>query len=623
MKKLFFLLTIVMVIFTSCQNNPNVTNASQPLSAVPHWAEEVVWYQIFVERFCNGDTTNDPTTEDIRFAYPDSIPADWAITPWTQDWYKADAYFAHTGLTKFQDNLQLRRYGGDLQGVLNKLDYLSDLGISAIYFNPLNDAPSMHKYDPRYWHHIDRNFGPNPREDARLMKNETQSNPDNWIFTHADSLFLKVINACHQRGIKVIVDYSWNHSGMDFWALNDIRKNGKDSPFADWYDIESFDNPATPEDEFKYKGWYHIKYLPEMRKKIIGQDSIFPFNGNLASQAAKDHIFAVAARWLDPNKDGNPNDGIDGFRLDVAAEIPMGFWPEFRQKVRAINPQAYLVGEVWWQKWPDELMDPRPFLKDSMFDAIMNYRWYRCAHQFFAQAEPAIGAKAFADSLEQLLSGIDASNNRVLMNLTSSHDSPRTLTSLFNTHKYKYNAKPYDDPNYKVNKPDSLTFKKLKMLWVHQFTYIGAPHIWYGDEVGMWGADDPDTRKPMVWSELSYANESHHPIHKVQPPDAVFADTGLYQFVKKLIRIRNENPCLVYGDFKVLVTNDTSMLFIYQREYQNQKIKVVMNNSTDLQVVQIPEYSNIDNLIFATDNQMVLNESGWLTLPPFSAGIIK
>ncbi|HAN00093.1 MAG TPA: alpha-amylase [Marinilabiliales bacterium] len=625
MKKVFPFFVLLFFCSFACQNPKNDYQQTVPehFTKVPEWAKEVVWYQIFVERFRNGDSTNDPTPDDIRFAYPDSIPADWEITPWTQDWYKPDGYFLHSGLTQFQDNLQLRRYGGDLQGVLDKLDYLSDLGITAIYFNPLNDAPSLHKYDPRYWHHIDRNFGPDPKGDAKIIQSEDPANPQNWQWTQADQLFLKVVEACHRRGIKVIVDYSWNHTGMDFWALNDIRKHGKDSPFADWYAIESFDNPSTPENELKYKGWYHIKYLPEIQKAVVGNDSVFPFEGNFQSPSVKEHIFAVAARWLDPNKDGNPADGIDGFRLDVAAEIPLGFWPEFRSKVREINPEAYLVGEVWWQKYPDDLMDPRPFLKGTMFDAVMNYRWYRPTRQFFSQAEPAIGPKAFADSMKQILEGINPYNAQVMMNLTASHDAPRTATSLYNKNKYKFRAKPYDDANYRIEKPDGETRWIQKMLLIHQYTFVGAPHIWYGDEVGMWGADDPDTRKPMVWGDITYEPETSYPQGKLRKPDVVETDTQLFQFIKELIQLRKQHPALVHGTLEFLVTEDKNGTLLYKRTYNGDVIWVAFNISKNQQTITLEGIEDGLHSFYsvAPTSQKVLGEKLDVTLRPQSGGV--
>ncbi|NJO89112.1 MAG: hypothetical protein HC831_09245 [Chloroflexia bacterium] len=167
-KLAYFILLLAFILNFSCNQEATregTETASVEISRVPEWPKTAIWYQIFVERFRNGDPSNDPTREDIKNTYPDSIPGNWAITPWGQDWYQPDAYFENSNLNKKWDNLQLRRYGGDLQGVIDELDYLESLGINAIYFNPLNDSPSLHKYDPRHWRHIDRNFGPDPKKD--------------------------------------------------------------------------------------------------------------------------------------------------------------------------------------------------------------------------------------------------------------------------------------------------------------------------------------------------------------------------------------------------------------------------------------------------------------------------
>ena len=148
----------------------------------------------------------------------------------------------------------MRRFGGDLQGVLDKLDYLHRLGVTAVYFNPLNDAPSLHKYDARNYRHIDRTFGPDPVGDTRIMAAENPADPQTWRWTAADRLFLKVIRELHRRRMKVILDYSWNHIGVTFWAWQDLLKKQSQSRFRNWYAIDSFDDPATPANEFRYKG---------------------------------------------------------------------------------------------------------------------------------------------------------------------------------------------------------------------------------------------------------------------------------------------------------------------------------------------------------------------------------
>lgn len=587
---ILFLLLSLTFCKTENENSDNANSVDTTLkdiSYVPEWSKEVVWYQIFPERFRNGDSLNDPRPKDILGSYPDFVPEGWNITPWGSDWYKPDPWFNNSSLPDQWNNLQLRRYGGDLQGIIDKLDYLSELGINAIYFNPLNDSPSLHKYDPRHWRHIDRNFGPDPEGDQKIINSEDPVNPDTWKWTSADSLFLKLLQECKKREIRIIMDYSFNHTGREFWAFKDIQENGENSQVADWFEIESFDNPATEENEFSYKGWAGVIWMPEMNKDIIGDENEMPFEGNLHSEGAKKHIFAVAKRWLDPNNDGDPSDGIDGYRLDVAAEVPMGFWVDFRKVVRDINPEAYLIGEIWWKKWPEELMFPHNFLKGDMFDAIMNYRWYRPARNYFANAPDEMKPSEFVEMLKEKTDGIDMNNLQAMMNLLASHDAPRVSTSLYNPGIYKYQVKPYDNPDYKIEKPDEQTLKIQKMVLIHQFSFIGAPHIWYGDEVGMWGADDPDCRKPMVWDDIEYENEIHHPFDKKRRKDSVQQDTELLTFYKKLIKLRKNNKILIYGDIDYILADDINNTFAYSRFNQDEEILVIFNKSNVAKKVRV------------------------------------
>jgi cyclomaltodextrinase len=185
-------------------------------------------------------------------SYPGALPAGWSVTHWGHDWYGHEPWLDSVNADGFYSKIQARRYGGDLQGVLDKMDYIQSLGITAIYFNPLNDSPSLHKYDAASYTHIDRNFGPDPKSDAELMNSENHNDPSTWKWTSADKLFLNVISEFHRRGIKVIMDYSWNHTGRVFWALNDIRKNGRNSEFNEWYSIIEYDDPSTPSDTSVY-----------------------------------------------------------------------------------------------------------------------------------------------------------------------------------------------------------------------------------------------------------------------------------------------------------------------------------------------------------------------------------
>ncbi|MDA3953324.1 MAG: glycoside hydrolase family 13 protein [Bacteroidales bacterium] len=587
---ILFLVLFVANISFSCSNNNQIdqNSSKSEISYIPEWSQKVIWYQIFVERFRNGDTSNDPTANDIIGTYPDSIPGNWHITAWGSDWYKPDDYFSKSPLPSKWDNLQLRRYGGDLQGVIDKLDYIQSLGITAIYFNPLNDSPSLHKYDPRNWRHIDRNFGPDPVKDLEMINDENPGDPDTWEWTTADNLFLDLVKKCHERGIKVIMDYSWNHTGSEFWAFKDIQEKGEKSEFADWFEINSFDDPATEKNEFSYDGWAGVQYMPEMKKDLLGSHDDVPLEGNLHSENAKQHIFNITKRWLDPNNDGDPSDGVDGYRLDVAEKIPIGFWRDYRKVVKDINPEAYLVGEIWWKSWPDELMLPTYYLQGDMFDATMNYRWYRPVRHFFADAPEIMKPSEFVEDLKDKLQGIDEGRLQAMMNLVSSHDAPRISTSLYNNGKYKYKAKPWENQDYKIDKPDEKTRKIQEMLLIHQYTFIGAPHIWYGDEVGMWGSDDPCTRKPMVWEDIVYEDEKAHPFNQKRKIDKVELDTSLLGFYKKLIQIRKTNQSLMFGDIEFSLIDDENRTLAYNRVLESNEVVVAFNKSESNKVLNIP-----------------------------------
>ncbi|MBT8399978.1 MAG: hypothetical protein KJO98_05840, partial [Rhodothermia bacterium] len=277
--------------------NRRASNTGASISeSPPGWSTEAIWYQIFVERFRNGDSSNDPRVEDIQGSDPLEYPADWQPMRWTQDWYERAEWEKNTG-RDFYFTAQLRRYGGDLQGVLDRLDYLEDLGVTAVYFNPLNDAPSLHKYDARNYRHVDRNFGPDPDGDARIIADEDPADPTTWQWTSADSLFLALVEAMHSRGIRVIVDYSWNHTGLMFWAWRDLVELQDDSEYADWYRIERFDDPSTDENEFSYRGWAGVRTLPELLKTGVPDDyDGGPVEGDL-NEGAKNHILAVTRRW--------------------------------------------------------------------------------------------------------------------------------------------------------------------------------------------------------------------------------------------------------------------------------------------------------------------------------------
>jgi cyclomaltodextrinase len=485
--------------------------------------------------------------------------------------------------------VQFRRYGGDLKGVIDQLDYLQRLGVTALYLNPVNDAPSLHKYDARNYQHIDRNFGPDPKGDEARMAAEDPANAATWGWTAADSLFLALVREVHRRGMRIIMDYSWNHTGITFWAWRDVLKNQRQSRFADWYEVERFDDPATPDtNEFAYRGWANVPWLPEWKKvgRPAGQTK-GPIEGNLVP-GVRDLIFNVTKRWLDPNGDGDHSDGVDGFRLDVADVVPLGFWRDYRRFVRSINPEAYLVGEIWWEQWPDKLYDPAPWVQGDVFDAVMNYRWYPPTRSFFAGAPPRLTPSRYAASLDSLNRGIGTAQQKAMMNLTASHDTPRFSTSIYNPGRYKYHNRPTEDSTYRINRPDARTRRIQQMILVQQFTYVGAPEIWNGDEAGMWGADDPDERKPMVWSDLRYDDETADPLNRPRPRDRVVPDPALFRVYQNLIAMRKQHLRLfVDGSLEWLTTDDQAHVLVYQRVLGSQRAIVAFNNSDAPRRVQI------------------------------------
>ena len=572
-----------------------------PFDEPPGWAREAIWYQIFVERFRNGDPSNDPKPAFMQGAYPGYVSANWKVTPWNQDWYEQEDW-AKAEAGHFHKLAAARRFGGDLQGVLDKLDYLQGLGITAIYFNPLNDSPSLHKYDARNYRHIDRTFGPDPVGDSAIINAEDPVDPETWRWTAADRLFLEIIREVHRRNIRLIMDYSWNHTGITFWAWEDLKKNQSKSRFRDWYDITSFDDPATPEDEFSYEGWLGVKTLPELKKvNAVGKRKGYAFEGDLQPEV-KAHVFNVTRRWLDPNVDGDPGDGVDGFRLDVASHVPLGFWRDYRKFVRGINPGALLLGEAWWTKWPDQLMDPRPFLRGDVFDSVMHYQWYKPARQFFAQANGGLKPSGFVAEMNRVYAAYDQPLTQNLMNLVASHDSPRFATSFQNKQQYKYRMGARGNPELDLGPPNETTMREMRMMLLHQFTFISAPHIWNGDERGMWGGDDPDCRKPIIWEDIDHRPQVFGPNGKQAKPTAVKPNLELLDYYRTLIALRKQRRELVGGELEFILANDNDMILAYRRKLEGRETIIAFNLSGQVKEVRFNEVSRLKTKILGESN---------------------
>ncbi len=586
---------------------------------VPAWAADAVFYQIFPERFRNGDPGNDPTWASLETPVEGRVPETWAVTPWTGDWYARAGWETARGEDFYEDGVFDRRYGGDLQGVIDKLDYLRDLGVNALYFNPVFYARSMHKYDGNTFHHVDPHFGPDPAGDFALMATET-SDPATWHTTAADQLFFDLVREAHARGLRVIIDGVWNHTGRDFFAFENLRELQADSPYADWYIVERFDDPATPEDEFAYKGWWGVETLPEFADTADGTD-LHP--------GPKQYVFDATARWLDPNGDGNPSDGVDGWRLDVANEVPTGFWADWNAHVRAVNPEAYTVTEIW--------EEAEAFIREGGFSATMNYHGFAFPVKGFL-VDGTLPPSEFARMLDERREDYPEPVQHALQNLVDSHDTDRLASMIVNAGRFDYEApdrfdydwggrvSPRGGLDYDVRAPSEAEREIQRLVALVQMTYVGAPMLYYGTEAGMWGADDPDDRKPMVWADLSYDAECADPLGRPRDCDAVSFDADLFDFYQDVIALRNEHEALRRGDFRVLLADDATGVFTFARTLGDEAAVVVLNRSGEAHGVRVEKpAAGSYRLAFATTEgptRVQEDETGLIVELPARTGVV-
>ncbi|MEN1934530.1 alpha-glycosidase [Paenibacillus sp. 102] len=357
----------------------------QDVFKAPSWIKDTVWYQIFPERFANGDSACNPVN---------TLP--WGSTDPTA--------------TNF--------FGGDFAGIIEHLDYLVELGITGIYFTPIFKAHSNHKYDTIDYMEIDPQFG-------------------------TKETFKKLVDACHERGIKVMLDAVFNHSGYFFDKFQDVLKKGDHSRYIDWFHIHEF--PIVTEPLPNYDTFAFTPYMPKL---------------NTAHPDVKEYLLEVGRYWVREFH-------IDGWRLDVANEVDHRFWREFRSEIKAINSEVYILGEIWH--------DALPWLQGDQFDAVMSYPVTNALLSYFANE--TIQASEFMEQITASLHSYSMNVNEAAFHLLDSHDTPRILTTC-NGNK-----------------------DKVKLLYIFHLSFIGSPCIYYGDEIGMDGGMDPGCRKCMVWDE--------------------------------------------------------------------------------------------------------------------------
>jgi glycosidase len=586
---------------------------SQP-EFVPQWAKTVVWYQIFPERFRNGDPGNDPKVTDIAGADPAEAPRVWHIHPWARDWYERQPYENQNGEPELWIHLARRRYGGDLQGILDKLDYLKNLGVGAIYLNPVFDAPSHHKYDGASYHHIDPTFGPDPSGDRLLITQEDTLDPSTWTWTSADELALTLIERVHELDMRIIFDGVFNHMGINSFAFRDLLELQQHSRYKDWFTVTSWRDSAQGTD-FSYKGWYGVQSLPEFREDKDGLVS-----------GPRDYIFAATKRWMNPKGRGSEY-GIDGWRLDVAFCIAHPFWKAWRKHVKAINPDAYLTAE---------LVDPppklKPYLQGDEFDGVMNYNFsYACDEFFFQPDIHRISVTTFDRLLRELREAFPDGVAQVSQNLFDSHDTDRLASHIVNRGIGRYRdwgvyhtlSKPLDNPEYCVRKPDAGDRHLQKLFVLFQMTYVGAPMIYYGDEVGMWGGNDPCCRKPMVWEDMDYTPERMGPDGSVHPPDTMEVDRNLLSFYRELIHIRNHHPALQTGTFHTLVMDDARGVYAFSRELPKEMAIIVINRTDHSRSVTLhPPRADIDWRDVLNKTDYFASESLHVSIAPLWGAIL-
>lgn len=539
---------------------PAIVTEHQNPSATPGWAKDAVWYQVFVERFRNGDSANDPRAEDFGGEHT----PDWRVSPWGMEWYARDVWEKPKEHDFFATVFD-RRFGGDLIGLREQLPYLQNLGITAIYLNPIFHAASLHKYDAASYHHIDPAFGPDRLGDLQAMAaaNETED-PSTWVWTSADRYFLDLVADIHARGMRIIIDGVFNHSGQGCFAFQDLKKNGKTSKYADWYQITGWNDDGT----FAFASWDGGGFLPNFGRG----------DGNL-NPGLKKYLFDITRRWMDPSGRGNPAEGIDGWRLDVATCIPHQFWREWHAHVRSINPAAYSTAEI---------VEPaHDWIKPDEFDAVMNYEWTYPTISFFTPHSDALTATEFQDRLNALYRRHDWDSILLLQNLFDSHDTGRVLT-MFESRSPVFAefypffswAKAADNRTLITSKPGKEARESLRLAVVWQMTGPGAPMIYYGTEVGMWGANDPCNRQPMLWSDIPADPETRGFRDTLETVNERAPDLALFAFYQRLIALRTSEPALRRGLFTWLHSPSESAV-VFERAHDGTVVWCAINKGFD------------------------------------------
>ena len=519
-----------------------------PGFSTPDWAKGAVMYQIFTDRFYNGDKSNDVETNEYYYI------GDYSqrVTNW-------DKYPANMGVREF--------YGGDLQGVMDKLDYLQDLGVEVVYFNPLFVSPSNHKYDIQDYDYIDPHYGKIVDDGGEVLPNGVTDNSQATKYKKrttglknleaSNELFIKLVEELHRRGMKVILDGVFNHCGsFNKWMDRERIYEGEedyepgayvsaDSPYRSYFRFFK-EGPENWPYNGNYDGWWGHDTLP----KLNYEDSV----------KLENYILYIGRKWVSPPYN------VDGWRLDVAADLGRSneynheFWQKFRRAVKNANPNALILAEHYG--------DPSDWLKGDEWDTVMNYEafmepvtWFLTGmekHSDEAREELLGNIDNFIGSMAHHMSNMLTPSLQVAMNELSNHDHSRFLTRTNHMVGRVEHLGP-EAANEYVNKA------VMREAVVMQMTWVGAPTVYYGDEAGVCGFTDPDNRRTYPWGH---------------------EDQELIAFHKEAIRIHKEHPALKTGSLKILGGEEN--ILSYARFKGHDRIIVVINNRSERAEVKVP-----------------------------------
>ncbi len=561
-----------------------------PKNKGPQWAKDAVWYQIFPERFCRTNSHNPITAADIEGTTPFSLTHNdpWKIHSWTADWYATDEC-EKQNTADLKTNILRRRFCGDVNGIISKLEYLKDLGVNALYFTPLQYSPSLHKYDATNYLHTDPFFGSNPRADIKTIENEDFDNYANATWTTADRETLNLIKRAHELGIKIIFDGVFNHIGYNSVPFQDVLKHREKSKYASWFHI-NFEK-STPKQLHYDKFWGCVKEMPKL---------------NYGSKEVQRYVFAALRRWLRPVVDGKEMPGIDGWRIDHAIGVPIEFWNKAHRYVKMLNSDALFIGELIE---PEDII--KPYLNQGIFDSVMNYGLLEAACRFFAAEKKYYTAEQFDQRLKELLNLYPTECNYMMQNMLGTHDTERIASYIVNRRLKQYGSigkffanSHADDKHYRTRKPFERERLIQKMMIVFQFAFVGAPMIYYGDEAGMWGANDPDCRKPMMWSEIKFDNE--YPVFngiRGRKPDKVEFSQEMHRFYKKIIALRNNYQALRTGKWRTIAASQQGRLYIFERYTNQQRVIFAFNRNKTPQTFTIEDNLQSSLTDYLTDSK--------------------